>query len=553
MLPIAPIAATATAPAAPENEAPESGGSFDSLLQQSTGEPADSSGADEPGVTADEPAVDADVVNAAAQAGLFAMLFAAPPIAPQPALATEVISANPIGDIGEDSPRESTAFFSEETAPAPARFADRKTQEPTAPAARHTRPEAKPETAAQPARAPAEPAAKPLRDTAATPQDAKLLPAKEAASAHEVANVLGIIPPVQVAPDLSGDPAISTTPAVATTNHIPAAVTGRPVEVTPTVAPTSGDAAASDEPAIAAGSAPVIAPATSAAPSAQPIPAKIAAPVPRAPETLSQPVVIAAVSKAIEFTGMTAAKPGDGMPAPTLQQPPRPAPVTSAEPVSTEVAPAVASIDGTQTLHAAPVPAAQNGREHSAHDHAENAERPPTPEFAAAGIPREMATVFSGSDAIAPIRPADVAQAVTQTFRAAEQMRVSGQERVEVAVKLDGGHDIIIHLRMANGEVTPTIRTESEPLRLALEQNWSRFSQRGSDSDLRIATPVFESPRTSSNMSDLNQQRDQRQRAFNEPAHEFHQSQTPRRGTPLHPQRPISPAPTPSSSVSLYA
>ena len=158
-------------------------------------------------------------------------------------------------------------------------------------------------------------------------------------------------------------------------------------------------------------------------------------------------------------------------------------------------------------------------------------------------------TTFASHGATAPIRSADVAQVVTQTIHAAEQLRATGQERVEVAVKLEGGHDIIIQLRMANGEVTPVIRTDSEPLRLALERNWSLFSQRGGDRDLRVTTPVFESPQTSSNMSDLNHQRDGRQRAFNEPAHEFSQPQSPRRNAP----RSAGTTPALTTGVRLYA
>ena len=557
MLPVTPIAANTNTAG---NAAPEADGSFDSLLQQSSDEPASGEGvpADEQEKSRD----DAEVMDAAAQAEIVVMLFATPPVLPLPAVAPEAISGSPIAD---NAIRETTVFSPEEPTTAPERSVERSTPEPIAPTTRQSA-----RAASHSTRPASEPVRQLVRETAAPQQDAKPLPppAKEAAPAREVANVLGIIPPVQSAIELSADAAIRSTPAlspelaVVMPNEIPTLASERPVEVAPTVplngAPTFNHEAASDEPAIAA--APIdAAPATIAAPTAQTNPAESASIIPPKPAATPQPATAlvseatVTVAKAIEFTGMTAAKPGDGMPAPTLQRSQRPAPVTSAEPVSTGVAPVVTSMDGTQTLHPAAVPAAQNGREHSADDRAENTERQPAPELAATGFPHEMPTTFTGNDTVAPIRSADVAQAVTQTFHAAEQMRVSGQERVEVAVKLDGGHDIIIRLHMANGEVTPTIRTESEPLRLALEQNWSRFSQRGSDSDLRITTPVFESPKTSSNMSDLNQQRDQRQRAFNEPAQEFYQSQTPRRNATPNAPRPASLTPMPANGMTLYA
>ncbi len=524
-LPVTPIAPAT--PDAPENATPEGDGSFDSLLQQSTDEPA------EPIVAIAEepvkPALPTDVLEAATQAGLLVMLFAPPTILPIPTAPPEAASTNPVA--ADDTPSLETPAVT------PSRPTNDTTHAPIPKTSRQTPPVAQPAAAPQLSEPPSEPLPKPAH------------------AAHEVANVLGIIPPVQAAPAAIANPSIPIAPIVSTK---PVTVVEQPATFAPGVPfrdAITYTKMAVIEPAIPAGSGPEMAPADFTTPLAQPIPVEIAAPSARAAETLSQPVAttvsetIAVVSKAIEFTGMTAAKPGNGMQAPTLQRPQRSAPVTSAEPVSKEVAPAVVSIDGTQTVR----PATQNGREHSADDHAANPERQPTPDLAASSFSNEMSPAFSSNEVAVPVRPAEVKQVVMQTIHAAERLRASGQERVEVAVKLDGGHELTIHLRMANGEVTPYIRTESESLRVMLEQNWSLFSQRGGDRELRITTPVFESPQTSSNMSDLNQQRDGRQRAFNESASEFLQSLTHRRNTTLNTPRPVLATPAPTPGATHYA
>ena len=293
--------------------------------------------------------------------------------------------------------------------------------------------------------------------------------------------------------------------------------------------------------------------AAAAATPAIPAPASEPENLPSQPPPPVAPAPAAQRPAAENITGTTAAKPGDAMPAPTIQRSARSARATSAEPVVTAATQPVTTIDRTPAFRGAPVAAAKNGREHSQSDHPQNADRPAIAEFTPTGIPQPPAAPSRGADPIAPIRPADVAQVVERTAIATAQLRATGQERLEVAVRLDSGHELTIELHMANGEVMPVIRTESEPLRLALERNWSLFSQRGGDREVRVSTPVFESPQTSSNMSDLNYQRDGRQRAFQEAATEFANPQTLRRGTAPTPPRPAPHTPAPASGVRLYA
>ena len=215
----------------------------------------------------------------------------------------------------------------------------------------------------------------------------------------------------------------------------------------------------------------------------------------------------------------------------------------------------VASLGESPSLRHAPVLATENGRERSANEPSENPDNPlvPTPEFLQTTFSSESTPSNTITASTARIQPADVAQVVNHTLAAAERLRASGQEHVNIALKLEGGQELTIQLRVANGQVTPIIRTESEPLRLALEQNWSQFSQRSGDRELQVTKPVFESPQTSSNMTDLNQQRDGRQRTFQEPSGSFAQQYLPRRApTPGAPQ-PISITSTPQTGVRLYA
>ena len=107
----------------------------------------------------------------------------------------------------------------------------------------------------------------------------------------------------------------------------------------------------------------------------------------------------------------------------------------------------------------------------------------------------------------ATISRTEMTRIIDRTTDAVVRMRAAGTERLEVAVQLESGAKLTIQLRMANGEVTPFIRTNSEALRTALEQNWSQFSDRSAERSVRLTPPVFEAGQSASNMTDLSQQR----------------------------------------------
>lgn len=139
----------------------------------------------------------------------------------------------------------------------------------------------------------------------------------------------------------------------------------------------------------------------------------------------------------------------------------------------------------------------------------------------------------------APISRAEVVQVVERTLDAALRMRAIGNERVEVAVQLESGERLTIQLRIANGEVTPHFRTNSEGLRTALEQNWSQFSERAGDRGVRLTPPVFDVSQSSSNMTDLSQQRQGRNPSYTDAQAELF-PHLPRR---MRPARSLAAAP----------
>lgn len=143
---------------------------------------------------------------------------------------------------------------------------------------------------------------------------------------------------------------------------------------------------------------------------------------------------------------------------------------------------------------------------------------------------------------------------VHRTMDAAERLRVTGGERVEVQIKLDAGQTLTVRLQLVHGEVKPIFLTDSHELRQAIEQNWSQFSDRGADRNVRLTTPVFESPNSQSGMNDLNQQqREGRQRAFADAQEAAFAGNVPfGRNLPRR-TNAAAPSAAPVSGVRLYA
>ena len=121
---------------------------------------------------------------------------------------------------------------------------------------------------------------------------------------------------------------------------------------------------------------------------------------------------------------------------------------------------------------------------------------------------------------------------VNQTVDAAQRIKATGPERVEVKLQLESGETLSIQLQLTRGEVKPVFRAESESLRVALEQNWAQFSNRAEERGVRLASAVFESQPSSLGMNDQPGRQSGRERGEPAPPQENLPSQTPFRRIP---------------------
>ncbi len=546
-LPIAPALPSAGALGAVDPDSSERVANFALLLQQLCSETADAGQTDHFPIPADEIAelptdVEArDVADPAENLGMFAwpnvpIATPAPIRAIDAALEDTTLERRPPVSTDAEATIATPTVAADDEASIPADL--RKTQW-VAPDPLVSQPLPK---------ASDEPLLKPIAPPVKLQLDLDAAAPRETKPTLEVANVLGIIPPVQT-------PQITRVESVIRDTRQPNAkrVATAPISSAP---PVHGSTTVSNEPAITAGTT-ATAPAISTAQIAQPARAES-----RNIPTAAQPVDSApAVTNATALptpektNGTTAAKPGFEMSATTFQRPQRPAEADPAALAPREIASLPISSKGMQTPRTAPIQTTQNAREQFAGDRPSGEEplASPTPDISFASVPAQSVRATLAEPTAAPIRAADVERVVTHTLHAAESLRTSGQDRVEVTLKLDNGSGLTIQLRLENGGIMPVFRTESEALRVALEQNWAQFTQRGGDHELRITNPVFESPQTSSNMSDLNQQRDGRQRAFQEQGGTFPQHYWPRRNSRANAPRPATPGRAPQPGVRLYA
>jgi len=161
-------------------------------------------------------------------------------------------------------------------------------------------------------------------------------------------------------------------------------------------------------------------------------------------------------------------------------------------------------------LHRSPGSGSRQGDEQPAF------QQQPSPSVVPVPIPGStFAPASPEISAAAPVLRAEAETVIHRTMDAAERLRATGGERLEVQIRLDSGHELTVRLHLTQGEVKPVFVTESQELRRAIEQNWAQFSDRSSDKGTRVTTPVFESPNSQSGMNDLNQrQREGRERAF---------------------------------------
>jgi hypothetical protein len=208
-------------------------------------------------------------------------------------------------------------------------------------------------------------------------------------------------------------------------------------------------------------------------------------------------------------------------------------------------------------------PAMQEGAMQKAASNRSNSSRAAAfaaPENSAAGGTEffPQSTTFPGQPAVmqspakaAEVTRLDMTSIVNQALDAAQQIKATGPERVEVKLQLESGETLSIQLQLSRGEVKPVFRAESESLRIALEQNWAQFSNRAEERGVRLASAVFESPQSSLGMNDQSGQQSGRERGQAAPPQDELLNPTPFRRT--SPVTKSAAASQPTASVQLYA
>lgn len=271
-------------------------------------------------------------------------------------------------------------------------------------------------------------------------------------------------------------------------------------------------------------------PATTAAPTfsaaSEPAPV-VAMPAPADTQPLRLPTGNAASQPAVQadfraastvvpptFDGTFTAMQEVAMPDPVKPPAPEPKTVTLAAKSAT-LQSTISMADGradipVAALHRSPSSGTRQGDEQPAF------QQPPDTSLVPAPTPGStFAPASQETSAAAPVTRAEAETVIHRTMDAAERLRATGGERLEVQIRLDSGHELTVRLHLTQGEVKPVFVTESHELRRAIEQNWAQFSDRSADKTTRVTTPVFESPNSQSGMNDLNQrQRESRERAF---------------------------------------
>lgn len=149
----------------------------------------------------------------------------------------------------------------------------------------------------------------------------------------------------------------------------------------------------------------------------------------------------------------------------------------------------------------------------------------------------------------------EAAQMIQQIERAVDRMRVQGGQRLEMRLPMRDGAEVVVRLRIEQGEVKATFHTGSEGLRQALETGWTQSSQTSSERAGKAAPAVFESPSLQSGMGGFHQSPDHRDRSGRDQysnADFAPMLSQPEIKKALEPRRP-KPSAAPATSLEIYA
>lgn len=147
----------------------------------------------------------------------------------------------------------------------------------------------------------------------------------------------------------------------------------------------------------------------------------------------------------------------------------------------------------------------------------------------------------------------DTAQVIREIERAVDRMRAQGSQQMEVRLPMHDGNEVVVKLRIEQGEVKATFQSGSEELRQALETGWSQQTQSASERAGKTATTVLESPALQNSAGGFQHSRDQRQHDTGSAADEF----APKLPAQTNKRAAEAPRPalvkTPAASMQIYA
>ena len=233
----------------------------------------------------------------------------------------------------------------------------------------------------------------------------------------------------------------------------------------------------------------------------------------------------------------------------TTTEPLRASSLTTAESSAT-FSTAIVTPHHAPTPHPSPEDYQQSPDEHpqDATPHSESSQSPLLSSF-----PDATSPLPTPKGNLSPITPA-LDTVIQRTLEATERLRASGNEQLEVKVRLDSGHEVTVSLHLSRGEIKPTFLTDSAELRHALENHWNQFSDQNPERSVRITTPIFASTQTESGQNNLGQKhRDPRDQTPTHPTESHPYRSTPNTRNPRSTSPTIPQPTTQTDRIHLYA
>ncbi len=249
--------------------------------------------------------------------------------------------------------------------------------------------------------------------------------------------------------------------------------------------------------------------------------------------------------------GIPVAKEHRAMSDVTFHQPAKiaPAPFADGETPSKTTASLGPETDG-RVLAPAPLghDETQGGMADERHEHSP---AEPFPQIAEPGLRREDKSAPFEAPSVAT----DTARVIQNIERAIERMRTHGEQHMEMRLPMRDGQEVVVKLRLEQGEVKATFQSTSDTLQQALETGWSQVTHASNERAGKIASTVVETSSLESGTGSFQQSPDHRDRSGNTRYSETLFAPLPGQPETRKAAPPRRPAPglSPSTSLEIYA